>query len=237
MVCCVRDKNKFHPEKALLEKVEIIENDLTIRSSLINIPHDIDVAYYLVHSMSATRDFEDPEKMSAENFKEAIQKTNASQVIYLSGIVNSESLSKHLNSRMNVEKELSLGTYHLTTLRAGIIIGSGSASFEIIRDLVEKLPVMVAPRWLETRCQPVGISDVLKSLTGVLHNRDTYDKSFDLGGPDILSYKDMLLGFAKVRQLKRYIYTVPVMTPRISSYWLYLSHRHPIPSLFLWLKA
>lgn len=221
MVCCVRDKNKFHPEKALMEKVEIIENDLTVRSSLINIPHDIDVAYYLVHSMSATRDFEDPEKMSAENFREAIQKTNVSQVIYLSGIVNSESLSKHLNSRMNVEKELSLGTYHLTTLRAGIIIGSGSASFEIIRDLVEKLPVMVAPRWLETRCQPVGISDVLKSLTGVLHNRDTYDKSFDLGGPDILSYKDMLLGFAKVRQLKRYIYTVPVMTPRISSYWLY----------------
>lgn len=221
VVCCVRDKNKFHPEKSLKDKIDIIENDLTDRDSLQNIPLDIDVAYYLVHSMSATRDFEGPEMLSARNFRDAVQNTCVRQVVYLSGIVNAESLSKHLNSRMNVEKELSLGHFHLTTLRAGIIIGSGSASFEIIRDLVEKLPVMVAPRWLETKCQPIAISDVLKSLTAALNHQDTFGNSFDIGGPDVLSYKDMLLGYAKVRKLKRFIYTVPVMTPRISSYWLY----------------
>lgn len=221
VVCCVRDKNKFHPEKSLRSSIEVIENDLTVLESLENIPYDIDVAYYLVHSMSATQEYEHLEKMSAINFREAIQKTNVRQVIYLSGIVNSDHLSKHLNSRKNVEFELSEGRYALTTLRAGIIIGSGSASFEIIRDLVEKLPIMIAPQWLETKCQPIGISDVIKILTGVLNEQKTFNKSYDIGGQDVLTYKKMLLGFAEVRGLKRYIFTVPVMTPRISSYWLY----------------
>lgn len=106
---------------------------------------------------------------------------------------------------MQVEKELAKGTYNFTTLRAGIIIGSGSASFEIIRDLVEKLPVMVTPKWLRTRCQPIGISDVILFLTKSLLNEKVYNKSFDIGGPDILSYKKMLLEFARVRKLKRYI--------------------------------
>lgn len=130
-------------------------------------------------------------------------------------------LSKHLSSRKNVESILANSTYALTTLKAGIIVGSGSASFEIIRDLVEKLPIMIAPRWLKTKCQPIAIRNVIEILNGVISNLQTYNKSYDIGGPDILSYKEMLLRFAKIRGLKRRIFIVPVMTPRISSYWLY----------------
>ncbi|MFO7868205.1 MAG: SDR family oxidoreductase [Bacteroidales bacterium] len=221
VVCCVRDAKKFHPSKSILNKIQIIENDLTSKESLDNIPYDIDCAYYLVHSMSTTKNYEDLEKLSAINFREALRKTNISQVIYLSGIINSDTLSKHLNSRKNVEIELSKGNYALTTLRAGIIIGSGSASFEIIRDLIEKLPIMVAPKWLKTKCQPIAISDVITILTGVLQNPRTYNTNFDIGGKDILTYKDMLLKYASVRGLQRYIVTVPIMSPRLSSYWLY----------------
>ncbi|HLW39491.1 MAG TPA: SDR family oxidoreductase, partial [Brumimicrobium sp.] len=136
-------------------------------------------------------------------------------------IINEDKLSKHLASRKAVEIELGQGIYHFTTLRAGIIIGSGSASFEIIRDLVEKLPYMITPKWLNTRCQPIGISDVLQFLAEALFKEETYNRNFDIGGPDILTYKEMLLKFAKVRGLKRTIHTVPVMTPKLSSYWLY----------------
>lgn len=150
-----------------------------------------------------------------------MEQTNVKQVIYLSGIINAEELSKHLSSRKNVETILGGSRFALTTLKAGIIVGSGSASFEIIRDLVEKLPVMIAPRWLKTRSQPIAIRNVVEFLVGVTGKPETYDKSYDIGGPDILSYKEMLLLFAKVRGLRRFIWIVPVMTPKISSYWLY----------------
>jgi uncharacterized protein YbjT (DUF2867 family) len=221
VVCCVRDKSKFHPEKSIRDKIEVIENDLADRESLNNIPQDIDAAYYLVHSMSATKNYEELEKQSAINFRDALNERTVKQVIYLSGMVNAEILSKHLSSRKAVEEELAKGKYALTTLRAGIIIGSGSASFEIIRDLVEKLPVMVAPKWLKTKCQPIGIADVVTILTRVLGNERTFNRSFDMGGSEVLTYKEMLMGYAEVRGLKRRIWTVPVMTPRLSSYWLY----------------
>ena len=221
VVCCVRDKNKFYTPESTRDIVEVIEVDLTNKDSLGNIPLDIDLAYYLVHSMSSSKNYDELEKASAINFREALNKTNAKQVIYLSGIVNSPKLSKHLNSRKNVEIELGKGKYALTTVRAGIIIGSGSASFEIIRDLVEKLPIMVAPKWLNTKCQPIGISDVIKILVGILNNHQTFNSSYDIAGNEVLTYKEMLLEFAEVRGLKRYIWTVPVMTPKLSSYWLY----------------
>ncbi len=167
-------------------------------------------------------DFAKLEEISATNFKERIEQTKAKQVIYLSGIVNDKKLSKHLSSRKLVEDILSSASFHLTTLRAGIVLGSGSASFEIIRDLVEKLPVMVAPKWLNTKTQPIAVRNVIEYLKGVLLNEYTYGKSFDIGGPEILTYKQMLLKFAKVRNLKRRIITVPVLTPKLSSYWLYL---------------
>jgi hypothetical protein len=142
-------------------------------------------------------------------------------VIYLSGIVNEELLSRHLSSRKNVEAILASETYALTTLRAGIIIGSGSASFEIMRDLVEKLPIMIAPRWLNTKSQPIAIRNVIEFLFRVLMRREAFNKDFDIGGPEVLNYKQMLLRFAKVRGLRRKIVVVPVMTPKLSSYWLY----------------
>ena len=221
VICCVRDIKRFNPPSSLTSKIEVIEIDLLDEPSLEKIPKDIDGAYYLVHSMSTSKNYESLERQSASNFREAMNQTEVKHVVYLSGIINEETLSKHLSSRKNVEKELSNGNYKLTTLRAGIIIGSGSASFEIIRDLVEKLPVMVTPKWLNTRCQPIGVADVISFLIKTMLNEKGYDKDFDIGGPDILSYKEMLLEFARIRNLKRYIYIVPVMTPRLSSYWLY----------------
>lgn len=221
VVCCVRDVKRFNPPESLKGSITVLKLDLLDEKSLENIPEDIDGAYYLVHSMSSSGDYQSLEETSAINFRNALKKTNVNHVIYLSGIVNETELSKHLTSRKNVEIELSKGDYNFTALRAGIIIGSGSASFEIIRDLVEKLPIMITPKWLHTKCQPIGISDVIAFLSKSLFNPKTFNQNFDIGGPDILSYKNMLLDFGKVRNLKRKIFVVPVMTPKLSSYWLY----------------
>lgn len=221
VVCCVRDLGRFSIDEAFREFITVIKIDLLDANTLTNIPKDIVGAYYLVHSMSSSIDYETLEMQCAVNFRTGLQKTNVEHVIYLSGIVNDENLSKHLSSRKNVEEELAKGSYNFTTLRAGIIIGSGSASFEIIRDIVEKLPVMITPKWLNTKCQPIGITDVLLFLSQSLFNEKTFNDSFDIGGSDVLSYKEMLIDFGKRRNLKRYIYTVPVMTPKLSSYWLY----------------
>ncbi len=221
VACCVRDKKRFQPPASLEQHISVIELDLLDKDTFKNIPADVDGAFYLVHSMSSSTDYETLEKQSAVNFREGINNTSIKHVVYLSGIVNEDALSKHLASRKNVEIELGKGQFHLTTLRAGIIVGSGSASFEIMRDLVEKLPIMITPKWLNTKCQPIGISDVLTILTKTILNPATYDKDFDIGGPDVLSYKEMLLEFGKMRKLKRTIITIPVMTPKLSSYWLY----------------
>lgn len=222
VVCCVRDGKRFNIKKYAFPNISLIEVDFLNRDSLQNIPIDIDLAYYLIHSMSTQNgDFSDMEEICATNFKNRIEETNTRQVIYLSGISNAKKLSRHLLSRQKVEHILSGNKYALTTLKAGIIVGSGSASFEIIRDLVEKLPIMIAPKWLSTKCQPIAIRNVIEFLVGVINKTETYNTCYDIGGPDILTYKEMLLGFAKVRGLKRRIFIVPVMTPKISSYWLY----------------
>jgi uncharacterized protein YbjT (DUF2867 family) len=222
VVCCVRDRARCDISGFDPGQVSLIEVNFLEEHTLEQIPDDIEVAYYLIHSMSSSvRNFEDLEKNSAENFRNRIQRTGAVQVIYLSGIINEEKLSRHLSSRRDVELSLAEGSYHLTTLRAGIIVGSGSASFEIIRDLIEKLPFMVAPRWLNTRAQPIGIRNVIQFLTGILLHPETYDRSFDIGGSDILTYREMLLQYAEVRKLRRTIWVFPLMTPKLSSYWLY----------------
>ncbi len=221
VICCVRDLDRFSCAQSLRKYITLVKVDLLDNDSLENIPKDIVGAYYLVHSMSKSNNYEALELQCAVNFRKALQKTDCKHVIYLSGIVNDDNLSKHLTSRKNVEKELGIGNYNFTTLRAGIIIGSGSASFEIIRDIVEKLPLMITPKWLNTKCQPIGIADVLSFLFKTLFNSKTYNQSFDIGGSSILSYKEMLLEFGKKRNLKRTIITLPVMTPKLSSYWLY----------------
>ena len=224
IVCSVRDKNRFGLNlfKEKLNQIEVIENDFLDESTLDNIPKDIDTAYYLIHSMSSSDgDFKEKEKTSADNFRVALENTNVKQVIFLTGIINEEKLSKHLESRKAVEAALASSIYGLTSLRAGIIVGSGSASFEIIRDLIEKLPVMITPKWLNTKCQPIAIRNVIQFLVGVLGKKFTYNQNYDIAGTDVVTYKQMLLQYAEIRGLKRHIIIVPVMTPRLSSYWLY----------------
>ena len=170
---------------------------------------------------SSTREFSEMEAVTARHFNEYVSDTMIDQVIYLSGIVNDDQLSEHLWSRKNVEEILSEGPFNLTVLRAGIIVGSGSSSFEIIRDLCEKLPIMITPKWVLTKSQPIAIRDVMIFLTGVLGNKQTYGQSFDIAGPDVLTYKEMLQLYAKARGFRNLIVTVPVMTPKLSSYWLY----------------
>ena len=222
VVCTVRDRNRLAVDKEIKQKIEIVEIDFLEDPEAQKLPKDIDAAYYLIHSMtSSTSDFGQKEEISAKNFNLYLAATACKQVIYLSGIINEENLSKHLWSRKNVEETLYTGDYHLTVLRAAIIVGSGSSSFEIIRDLCEKLPVMVTPKWVQTRCQPIAIRNVMQYLTGVLGREDCYDESFDIGGPDVLSYRQMMKEYSRVRELSLHILTLPVMSPKLSSYWLY----------------
>lgn len=222
VVCCVRDPLKFEfPTVEYTHRIKVVTVDFLKEETLNHLPKDVDGAYYLMHSMSSFKDYEKKEVICAKNFKKYLSSASCEHVVYLTGIINKSWLSKHLKSRFSVEKVLREGNYHFTALRAGIIIGSGSASFEIIRDIVEKLPIMVAPKWLHTKCQPIGIVNVLDFLIKTLFNSKTYDHYFDIGCPDVLSYKNMLLGYAQIRGLKRSIFIIPVMTPRLSSYWLY----------------
>ncbi|WP_116770449.1 SDR family oxidoreductase [Maribacter litoralis] len=222
IVCAVRDETRLSVDKETRSQIEVIEIDFLEDPKENVVPQDIDAAYFLIHSMSSsTQDFDDMEAKTAENFNKYVSKTQIEQVIYLSGIVNDELLSKHLQSRKNVEDILYQGDFNLTVLRAGIIVGSGSSSFEIIRDLCEKLPVMITPKWVLTKTQPIAIRDVIAFLTGVLGNEKTYNDSFDIAGPNVLTYKEMLHKYAEVRGFKNWIWTVPVMTPKLSSYWLY----------------
>ncbi len=222
VICAVRDKNRLPLEPDTTNKVTVYEVDFAEEVNTESFPKDIDAAYYLIHSMSGNdKNFDEIEARAAENFNKYMKVTSVKQVIYLTGIVNEKKLSKHLASRKKVEEILFKGNYHLTALRAGIVVGSGSSSFEIIRDLCEKLPVMVAPQWLKTKIQPIAIRDVIAFLYGVLENEKCFDKSFDIGGPDVLTYKEMLLKYSEIRGLKLWIISVPVMSPRLSSYWLY----------------
>lgn len=222
VVCVIRDIHRADKEYLEDSKITFVQGDFLKPETLSSIPKDIDAAYYLIHSMSnSSENFGSLEETCAINFKNHISKTAVKQVIYLSGITNDDELSKHLQSRKNVEDILKTGDYATTIFKAGIIVGSGSSSFEIIRDLVEKLPFMIAPKWLNTKTQPLAVRDVMTYLSKSLGDTSLYNTSYDVFGPEVLTYKEMLLQFAEVRGLKRYILTVPVMTPKLSSYWLY----------------
>jgi len=222
VICCVRDKDRFSIDHEMTKKISVVEIDFLETPDHTILSKGIDAAYYLIHSMSSsTSDFDKKEEISAQNFNRYVAQTDIKQVIYLSGIVNEKNLSKHLWSRKNVEETLYQGTFKLTVLRSGIIVGSGSSSFEIIRDLCEKLPIMITPKWVNTKTHPIAIRDVLSFMTGVLGNSKCYNQSFDISGPNVITYKQMLLLYAKVRGIRLLIFTFPIMTPKLSSYWLY----------------
>ncbi|WP_420421267.1 SDR family oxidoreductase [Simkania sp.] len=223
VVALARRPNSVRIPEGFEKQVTVLAADLLDKKSLEIVPKDIDAAYYLVHSMARKYDdFEHLDQKAAQYFVEMLNTTNCKQVIYLTGLISGDSLSKHLRSRLEVETILKTANCPLTSLRAGIIIGSGSASFEIIRDLVEKLPIMVTPKWVLSRCQPIAVRDVIDYLIKVLGHKDCLGQTFDIGGPDVLTYEDMLLGYARIRKLVRLILPIPVLTPRLSSYWLIL---------------
>ena len=203
-------------------RLHVIFGDLRDPAGMEPIPGDVEAAYYLIHSMaSVVENLIEEERKTAQNFVSLIEKTACKQTIYLGGIIEDEiHLSPHLRSRLAVEEILKNSKVNTTILRASIIIGSGSASFEIIRDLVEKLPIMTTPRWIHSRCDPIAVCDVLFYLSGVLLNPSCYGKTFDIGGPEEMSFKEALQRYAKIRKLKRMIIDIPLLTPRLSSYWL-----------------
>lgn len=229
LFCCVRNRKRFESEHTH-EKVRILEIDfLHLDVEKTGFDERLDVAFFLVHSMSRRGDFVIKEALAAYKFLSFLKDTGCRQIIYLSGIANEEVLSDHLKSRLNVERILRSGPIPVTVLQAGIIVGSGSASFEIIRDLMEKLPLLIAPKWVNTLCQPIGVRNVIQFLAGIMLKEETYGKTYDIGGPEILSYREMLLQYARVRGLRRYILVLPFVTTGLSKLWLYFLTSTPYP--------
>ncbi len=223
VTCVVRDKNRFRPSEDLLEKVEIIEFDfLNPEFALRKFgKKEFDAAYYFIHSLGDTSTtLKEYEVRCAGTFVLVASLTKVKQIIYLSGISNDSELSKHLNARKSVKDVLINSDIPYTIFEAGVIVGSGSISFEIIRDLTEKLPLMIVPKWLNSKCQPIAIRNVINYLHLCLLNEKTYNRTFEIGGPDVLTYKQMLLEYAKVRGYKRYIVTMPVIFPGLSAHWI-----------------
>jgi uncharacterized protein YbjT (DUF2867 family) len=181
-----------------------------------------DTAYYLVHSMGGGRaGFERRDREAAENFVAAGNRSGLRRAIYLGGLGETgDNLSGHLASRLEVAAILHKGTFKTTCLRAAIIVGAGGASFEMIRALVERLPVMITPRWVSTRCQPIAVGDVVRYLAGSLRDERTAGETFDIGGPDILTYREMMERFGRAENKITMILSVPVLTPKLSSYWV-----------------
>jgi uncharacterized protein YbjT (DUF2867 family) len=183
---------------------------------------NVDHAYYFIHSMSDTANFSKRDVTAAENFGNAAKGAGVQRIIYLGGLGNPDAdLSTHLRSRQETGEVLRESGVPVTEFRAAIIVGSGSASFEMIRYLTERIPIMITPRWVSTKVQPIGIRNVLDYLVRTLEVPESEGKIVEIGGDDVLTYGDMMLEYAKVRGLKRYLIPVPVLTPRLSSYWVH----------------
>jgi uncharacterized protein YbjT (DUF2867 family) len=217
------------PLAARFPEAQVVAADLLDPATLPRALEGIEVAYYLAHSMGAgERGFAERDRQAARNFAQAAGRAGVSRIVYLGGLGDdSADLSHHLASRQETGAELAAHGVQVTEFRAAVIIGSGSASFEILRHLTERLPIMITPRWVGTRCQPIGIRDVLDYLVGALDHPEV-SGVVEIGGPDVLSYGDMMRGYARLRGLRRLMIPVPVLTPRLSSYWVNLFS--PVPA-------
>jgi uncharacterized protein YbjT (DUF2867 family) len=215
VVALTRDPTSYvAPAGVEVVQGDVLDLDLQLPS--------VDAAYYLVHSMGAGSDFEERDRRAARNFRDAVDAAGIERVFYLGGLGNEEQgLSEHLQSRREVERLLGEGEADLTALRAAIVIGEGSASFQIIRQLAARLPVMVAPSWVRTECQPIYIDDVVKYLTGVLEQPETAGETYEIGGPDVLTYQEILTMTARILVGRRpLIIPVPILSPGLSARWL-----------------
>ena len=223
----VRNPSKLSPSLLKNELIEVVKGDLLKDEGLPAAFHAIHSAYYLVHSMggksiSSNLEFAQADKRAAKNFVTAADAAGLKRVIYLGGLGEmGKNLSEHLRSRAEVAEILSSGKTQATILRAAVIVGAGGASYEMLRHLVEKLPVMVCPKWIDTKIQPIAVRDVLAYLVGCLLNPDTAGKVFDIGGTDIMTYREMMQQYAKAKGLcPRLIVSVPVLTPHLAAYWV-----------------
>lgn len=232
--CLVRTGERLRPTRPLELEPEVVYGDLLDPGSLEAALEGIDVAYYLVHSMGGrslkeTSEFAARDRRAAGNFIRAADAAGMERIIYMGGLgETNDRLSEHLASRQEVAQILQSGDVKTTVLRAAIVIGAGGASFEMIRYLIERLPVMLTPQWVRTRCQPIAIENVIGYLAGCLEHEETAGESFDICGPDILTYGDMMMTYARVRGLKRALIPVPGFSPHLSSYWVDLVT--PVPS-------
>ncbi|MEZ3118153.1 NAD(P)H-binding protein [Halobaculum sp. MBLA0147] len=210
-------------QSTFAEDIEIFEGDLEDPATLDGLCDGVDVAYYLIHSLTA-ENFADLDRTYARRFRELASAAGVDRVVYLSGISGDErDLSPHLASRREVESVLEAGTFDLTVLRAAIIVGPGSASFRIVDDLTDRLPVMTVPKWVRTPCQPIGIDDAIAYLVGVLDVDETRGSIYDIGAPDVWSYESLLRVTAEQKGKRVLIVPVPVMSPGLSSHWLRLT--------------
>ncbi len=212
------------------DRVEVVQGDVSDATSCAAAMVGVDAAYYLVHAMGGTHEFAERDRRSATVFRDAAAEAALSQVVYLGGLGEDDgALSEHLSSRHDVGAILAGGAVPVTELRAAVIIGSGSASFEMLRHLTDVLPAMVTPRWVRTRCQPIAIRDVLAYLVGVLGEPDALGRVLEIGGPDVVTYEEMMQLYANVAGLPpRVVVPVPVLTPRLSSYWVGLVTPLPV---------
>jgi len=201
------------------DRVEPRTADFADPDTLDGLCTDIDVAYYLLHSLS-TSDFVERDRRYAKRFRRQADAGNVERVVYLSGITNEEEQSAHLDSRREVEGLLAAGSYDLTVLRAAIIIGEESASFQIIDDLTDRLPMMIVPEWVQTPCQPISIEDAVRYLVGVLDEPATRSETYEIGGPSVHTYASMLRWLAALKRNRLLLVPVPVMSPELSAHWL-----------------
>ena len=225
------DKLEYRPW-ARLQQVELVQGDVLDRGSLEEACRDCRAVYYLVHSMIAQKEkFVEADRQAARNMAAAAASAGLERMIYLGGLAEARKapLSKHLQSRLEVADILQSGPVPTTDLRAPMILGSGSASFEILRYLVEHLPVMTTPRWVFSPNQPISIRNVINYLVGCLAHDETIGETFDIGGPDVLTYRELLDIYAEEAHLpKRWVIPVPVLTPTLSAYWIHLIS--PVPA-------
>jgi len=202
-------------------KTEIVAGDLLDPASLDRALTGIEVAYYLVHSMGAHGDYRETDRTAARHFGEAARRAGVRRIVYLGGLATGDEVfSKHLRSRIETGQALRESGVPVVEFRASVVIGSGSLSFELIRALVERLPVMICPRWVSTLAQPIGIDDVLAYLAAALRLPESESRTFEIGGADQASYGDVMREYARQRGLKRAMISVPLLTPRLSSLWL-----------------
>jgi len=213
-----------HPaalEARVSPRTEVVAGDLLDPASLDRALAGVDVAYYLVHSMGAHGDYLEKDRVAARNFAEAARRAGVRRIIYLGGLATGdEALSKHLRSRIETGDELRKGGVPVVEFRASVVVGSGSLSFELVRALVERLPVMICPRWVSTMAQPIGIDDLLAYLVAALHLPGNESRTFEIGGADQASYGDLMREYARQRGLRRIMISVPLLTPHLSSLWL-----------------